>query len=312
MKPLPLDRLARGLAGAALVVLAVSALLPALVPTLRPPSADVLEFCRAALVAAFTPLTPVRTHLALVPIALGGLGLGLAIADRVRQQLRLRRFLAAQPSRPLEGSDPLYVAARRVHLHGRVRVLIGAAAMPAFTAGFLRPRVYFSSALLQTLDADELNAAFHHELEHVRRRDPLRLATIRFLERMLFWVPIASRLAGAATEAIELRADDIASRVGRLALASAIVKAASLAQAPTPPSLPALGRMSPARRARRLLGEPLPSPRVPAVHLAASMLLLCLVWASALFAANSHSPEGGAPCNVCVVQQIAQRFGVGG
>lgn len=312
MMRLSLDRTARMLAGVSLGVLALAALLPAFVPALRSAPAEVAEFCRAALVAAFPLLTPVRSHLALLPVGLAVAGLAVAAADRVRQQLRLRRFLAAHRTRALTPDDPLQEVARNARVHRRVRIIEGPAAMPAFTAGFLRPRIYISRELYQALDGAELAAAFLHELEHLRRRDPLRLATIRFLERALFWLPLARSLADAAAEAVELRADDAAGRIGRLELAGAIVKTARLARGPVPAAVPGLGRTSAVRRARRLLGEPLPRPRVPTLRLAVSVLALSLVWASALFAGGAHRhDEAGPPCNVCVVRQMAHRFGLG-
>ena len=303
------DRVARACAGAALALLAFLAVLPALVPALGDIPTQVAGACRAALVAGIAPLNPIRPHLALIPIGLAFIGLLVALADRVRQQDRLGSFLRAHRSRALQPEDPLYAVAAQARVQHRVRVLEGPAAAPAFTAGFLRPRIYLSQELFRALTPAELEAAFEHEMEHLRRRDPLRLASLRFIERALFWIPLARALADAAAEAIEFRADDAARRAGHLNIAAAIVKAARLIQTPIPEPVPSLGRISVNRRARRLLGEPLPRPRIPTVRLAATALLLSLVWASALFAGRLHAQEGGAPCNACVLRHhIAQWF----
>lgn len=304
------ERVAQACAGAALALLALMAVLPALVPALRDVPAQVAGACRAALVAGIAPLDPIRPYLALVPIGLALIGLLVALVDRVRQQNRLGLFLRAHQSRALGPGDPLYAVAAQAGVQHRVRVLEGRAAAPAFTAGFLRPRVYFSQELFHALTPAELGAAFEHEMEHLRRRDPLRLAFLRFVERALFWIPLARALADAAAEAIEFRADDAARRAGYLNVAAAIVKAARLTQTPAPEPVPSLGRISVSRRARRLLGESLPRPRIPTVRLAATALLLSLVWASALFAGRLHAQEGGAPCNACVLRHhIAQWLG---
>jgi Zn-dependent protease with chaperone function len=314
MSRLRLDRLARTLAGIALGLLALLAVLPALVPTLDvvPPlstaPAQFGELCRAALMATLPTLDPVRAHLALIPVGLAFVGLAIALADRVRQQRRLHRFLGAQRSRPLRPGDPLHAVAALEGVQDRVRVVVAPAAAPAFTAGFLRPQVFVSEELLRTLTPAELDAAFQHELEHLRRRDPLRLASLRFLERALFWLPLARALADAAAEAIEFRADDAARRIGQLDLAAAIVKAARLGHTPAPAFAPSLGGISVSRRARRLLGEPLPRRPVPALRVAATALVLSLVWAAALFAATPQSRAGGPPCNACVVRSHVEHW----
>ena len=310
MRPARGESLGRACAGFALALLALFAVLPALVPTLRITPAEVVGACRAALVAGIAPLDPVRPHLALVSVGLAFFGLLVALVDRLWQQNRLGVFLRAHRSRPLIPADMLYSVAAQARIQHRVRVLEGLAAAPAFTAGFLRPRIYFSAELFRALTPAELEAAFEHELEHLRRRDPMRLASLRFLERALFWIPLARALADAAAEAIEFRADDAARRVGHLNVAAAIVKAARLIQAPAPAAVPSLGRISVNRRARRLMGEPLPRRRIPTVRLAATALLLSLVWASALFAGSLHGQESGAPCNACVLRHhIAEWFG---
>jgi beta-lactamase regulating signal transducer with metallopeptidase domain len=306
-----LDRVARALAGIALGFLVLAAVLPALIPALRLAPAQVVGACRAALVAAFPPLDPVRSHLALIPVGLALLGLAVALFDRAWQQHRLHNFLRGQRSRSIEPRDALYSAVCQARVQRRIRVLAAPAAAPAFTAGFLWPCIYLSEELFRVLTPAELNAAFQHELEHLRRRDPLRIASLRFLERVLFWVPLARALTDAAAEAIEFRADDAARPVGPLNVAGAIVKAARLVHTPAPALAPSLGRISVSRRARRLMGEPLPRPRIPTLQLAATVLVLSLVWASALFASSVHGHEaGGAPCNVCVVRShMAEWFG---
>lgn len=127
---------------------------------------------------------------------------------------------------------------------------------------------------------------------------------------LLFWLPLGRSLADAAREAIELRADDAAGRFGRLELASAILKAVRLARPGAPAVVPSLDRLSATRRVRRLLGEPLPGPRVPGRRLTATALMLSVVWASALLAGRTQDDAGRAPCNLCVVrQQMAHWLG---
>ncbi|MBI4410791.1 MAG: M56 family metallopeptidase [Gemmatimonadetes bacterium] len=313
MKRPRMDRALRLLAGALLGALAFASAAAAALPALRaiPAAARVAEFCRAAVLAGFAPLAPVREHLALIPIGLLALGSAVAVWDRARQQLRLRRFLRSSPSRALKADDPIYPAAAGTGVAHRVLILEGAAAAGPFTTGLLRPRIYFADELQRALDPLELEAAFQHELVHLRRRDPLRLAVIRFGERLLFWLPLARPLADAAADALELRADDVAGSRAPLELASAIVKTARLARAPVPAAVPALGHARAAHRARRLLGEPLPRPRLPLAKLTLTALLLSMVWASALLAGERVRHDGKPPCNICLIRQLAQQIGIG-
>ena len=102
---------------------------------------------------------------------------------------------------------------------------------PAFTVGWLRPRVYVDAALAGLLTADELAAVLAHEEAHVARRDPLRLSALRFLACTLFFLPALRRLAADAADEAEIAADDraagLAGAGAPLALASAIVISAT-------------------------------------------------------------------------------------
>ena len=107
----------------------------------------------------------------------------------------------------------------------------------------------------------ELNAVLAHEQAHVVRRDPLRLAALRFLACTLFWLPALRRLADDVTDEAEIAADDIAAGDQPLVLASAILRVASWRDLRAGP-LGAIGatgftcRDLLERRIRRLAGEP--------------------------------------------------------
>lgn len=78
----------------------------------------------------------------------------------------------------------------------------------AFCAGLLKPRTYISSGAMALLDEPALTAVLLHELQHARRRDPLRLAVGRVLARALFFMPGLGRLAQRQQELAELSADE--------------------------------------------------------------------------------------------------------
>jgi Zn-dependent protease with chaperone function len=291
-------------AALALLSLTIVAAGPAAVAGVGVLAREVGEICRVGVLAEAGASASVRGPLAFVPLALIAAGLVLAIADRMRQQMRLRSFLAAHRTRALRHDDPIFHPARRLGLAGRVRVIEGPG-LPAFVAGTVRPRIFLSDSLFTALSTAELEATFRHEVEHLRRRDPVRLALIRFAERSLFWMPAARALAARAAAALEARADDAPAALGRLELASAIVKTARMAR-PAPRALPALHQTPATWRVRRLIDDAPAPPPGPSTRLPASLILLAALWAGALLG-RPIGDRTTAPCNTCVLrEQIAR------
>ena len=109
---------------------------------------------------------PAVNGAAIVLFALAVLGVVViaVAAQAAGRQLRAHRRLVRglQVAGPLPGHPTVLV--------------IDVAAPVAFCAGWLRPRVYVSTALLERLSADELRAVLAHEQHHGALRDPLRLA----------------------------------------------------------------------------------------------------------------------------------------
>jgi Zn-dependent protease with chaperone function len=98
----------------------------------------------------------------------------------------------------------------------------------AFTLGLWHPQVVLSEGIVSALSEEELRAVLFHELGHVRRRDPLRLAVARFLADALWFLPVARSVARDFVDAVEESADDWAVEATRqpVELAAALVKAA--------------------------------------------------------------------------------------
>lgn len=211
-------------------------------------------------------------------------GLAYAVYDRVRAVQRVRRALAPlHAAEPAEG-DAFWVAATAAGLDPRrVRVVRGLP-NPAFTVGWLRPRIYVAQAVVHRLSPDELQALLAHEAAHLSRRDPLRLSLLRFLALTLFWLPALRRLADDVADEAEIQADDRAAREQPLALASAILALASW-RMPGASWAEGVGFAQRAdlleRRIRRLAGEePPPASRLTRASVAGAMLALALVGAS--------------------------------
>lgn len=130
---------------------------------------------------------------------------------------------------------------------------------PAMTlVGVLRPRLFVARALLDTLTAEELEAALAHEAAHIRSRDNLTRLVVRALPDIAGTWSAIRTLEHRWAMAEEQSADGQGARTpaARLALASALVKAVR-ADLAAPPALaiasPLVGSHALASRIERLV-----------------------------------------------------------
>jgi len=77
----------------------------------------------------------------------------------------------------------------------------------AFTGGLLRPRIFLSTKLLETLDEEELRAVVLHESHHQRSKDPLKSLAVSFVSDFLFFLPVSKFLKKAYLLESETTAD---------------------------------------------------------------------------------------------------------
>jgi Zn-dependent protease with chaperone function len=147
----------------------------------------------------------------------------------------------------------------------------------AFTGGFLNPRVFLSTNLLDILDEKELRAVVLHESHHQKSHDPLKGLIVSFLSDFLFFLPVSRFLKKAYSLTAEITAD--AHSVGLNAdpadLAGSLLKVQKL-HAPA-----ASWFFDPTtERARHLLGQP---SRIP-LPLKKTFLTIILLAISAFIA----------------------------
>jgi Zn-dependent protease with chaperone function len=229
-------------------------------------------------------------------------GLAYAAWDRVRAWRTQRVVLAGLESEaPLPGSAIGRAVAPLDLPAGTIRVVEGLPS-PAFTSGWLTPRIYVSACLPERLSHAELKAVLAHEAAHVRRRDPIRLSMLRFLACTLFWLPAVGRLAEDIADEAEVRADDAAAFDHPLALASAILSL-SLWLRPVRAAHGGVGfdeRDLLERRVRRLAGEEIaPRTRLTRTSLVGAALALMLAWTSGAVLAHplpEHTPAHEEHC----------------
>ncbi len=177
----------------------------------------VISTCAAAISHFGEALPPLGT---ITVVLLGGalLAAGRRIHGLVR---RTARLTAARPPAPI----PLGVAASAQRLGIGATIRCYTSTVPdVYTAGFLSPRIWASSSLVELLEPEELEAVLLHERAHLRRRDPLRVLIVRSLEALLAPVPAVGTLAKRFELAKELDADREALLVQRTphALAGAL------------------------------------------------------------------------------------------
>jgi len=223
-------------------------------------------------------------------------GLAFATVDRATAVLRLRGTLGLLNDRAAASGEPIAQGAALAGIPlGGIRVVPGLPT-PAFTAGWIRPRIYVSGELNSGFSVDQLAAIVAHEDAHRRRRDPLRLSLLRFLACVLFYLPALRRLADDMADEAEIDADDEAACrcVEPLVLASAIV---DLASYPELPATAAVGFQRPElleRRVRRLAGEDAAvRTHVTGRSLVVAAALLLAVWSSGIIMAHPLGAQDG-------------------
>jgi Zn-dependent protease with chaperone function len=147
----------------------------------------------------------------------------------------------------------------------------------AFTGGFLKPRIFLSTKLVDILDENELRAVILHESYHQRSKDPLKGLAISFISDFLFFLPVSNFLKRAFGLTSELMADahSVRSQADPTDLVSSLLKvqklcgsAASWFFDPT------------TERANRLLGQP---SKIP-IPLRRAFLTIILLVIAAFFA----------------------------
>ena len=255
--------------------------------------------CLIALHALLAPVHEIFHVLLLV-------GLGYASWDRTRAWLRLRRVLGTLAASAPRRGDRYWRAAVDAGVDPATVRVISGLPNPAFTAGWLRPRIYVARALAASVSQAELVAILAHEYSHVRHRDPARLSLLRFVGLALFWLPALRRLAEDMADEAEILADDVATRGRPLVLASAILRLASwqsarnggdsLEWAERASAVTGFRRSSLLdRRIRRLAGEDAPVvSHVTRRSLTAAFAALALVWVSGLSVLHPMPPTDGS------------------
>lgn len=225
----------------------------------------------------------------LVPLAIG---LGLGFLEGFRSAAGTRRWLLPLSILSCEPTGRLKRLSQRIQVPGPV-MLVDLARPLAFTTGVLRPAIWLSSGLLDTLDDDELEAVLRHEAHHVMARDPLKILIVRCLSRALFFVPVARDLSDAYGAAKETAADAHATRAmgDPLPLVRALRKLLTAGWVPVPGAAISGERGIVEVRLHALLDPAHALPLFAVKRLGLSLLLFALLLGVLISPAAGHSPS---------------------
>jgi Zn-dependent protease with chaperone function len=222
-------------------------------------------------------------------------GLAFATVERGRAWRRHRQLMRRVTGRSpadLGPFGPFVSAARGAGIPSNRLLVVPGLPVPAFTTGFLRPRVVVAEDLATRLAPAELVAVLAHEAVHLRRRDPLRLFLLRALAGVLFWIPALARFAADLEDEMEIRADDEVARTHALPLASALLQLVGAGEAPGDTVGFQRADLLP-RRIRRLAGEDEPvTSHVSRRSLGVAGGALVAVWLSGVMVLHPLAPSG--------------------
>lgn len=209
------------------------------------------------------------SYLFLASLAAGVLAALRTLLRQDRQTRALLRLCLARRLSPGVGHTHLEQVARHIGLAGRLDVAQVAEPV-AFCYGFLRPRIVVSWGLAETLPRRQLVALLLHEREHLRQRDPLKVALGRLCTSAAFFVPAAETLYRRFLVEKELAADRaaMAELGGPRELARALTSLLERSSILAPPTgldgaIVARGDEALEARIDALLGDPVPlGPRL--------------------------------------------------
>ncbi len=83
----------------------------------------------------------------------------------------------------------------------------------AFTFGFLKPKIYLSTTLINDLSKEELDVVLAHENHHLKKRHHLWSLLLSFIKNSLFFLPIVHWIYDRYRANIEFECDKEAARV---------------------------------------------------------------------------------------------------
>lgn len=161
-------------------------------------------------ISAVSVTTDLILLLTVVALISGGLGI-LREWGRLRLLSRTISRLSSPITSEVSGEYPLVVVHDDVPL--------------AYCYGLLRPKICYSTGLMQLLTKEEFQAVLLHEGLHARRHDPLKVFIARAFSTAFSFLPLSREVRDRYLVWLEVRADqEVIRLLGIKDLALALVK----------------------------------------------------------------------------------------
>lgn len=137
----------------------------------------------------------------------------------------------------LELKEALVRVAQRFSMTNVPRLVSSEEALPPYVYGWRHHQIVLPKSFLHQWPSEAMQSIFAHELVHVRDRDTLWLALSHFIQRLLFFHPLAGLIVTRHRLVVELAADEQAVLVANIPaqnLASSLVGVAAQATIQNP------------------------------------------------------------------------------
>ncbi len=137
------------------------------------------------------------------------IGLGIHFLLYVFGLMRVRSLTRGEAITSGEWSRKLEAWRFRLNISRRVGLVTGEKTGVPFTAGFLKPVIYFPVTAFNSLTTEQAEAILLHELAHIRRNDYLVNLIQKAMEMVLFFNPVCWSLGAEIRREREFCCDDL-------------------------------------------------------------------------------------------------------
>ena len=136
------------------------------------------------------------------------LGLGAQFLLLIPAVIRLQGLKQGEEIPALEWTQKLEKWCAKLNIPGKIKLVTGSKTDIPFTAGFLKPVIYFPVTAFSALTTEQAEAILLHELAHIKRNDYLFNLIQKGMEMVMFFNPISWMLGAEIRQEREFCCDD--------------------------------------------------------------------------------------------------------
>lgn len=247
------------------------------------------RFCRQSLTTFFSSTSHLIGISVLALILLASSIAVITTSLSVLKTLKKLRTLRNSKSRKFQ--KRVNQAIKKVGISSTTVRIVENAKPIAFSLGFFRKTIILSNGLVEEMNNQELEAILLHELAHIKKNHPIKLALGKILSDIFFFIPVMKELALKYHVHIEVQADEsvIEIQTTNRFLKSALAKVISTYDFPL---FPTFGFQMWEFRIKKLNGERKQENNIFSKRNIQRTILIFIV-AFALFLVPSESNAGG-------------------